>query len=183
MAKARGLGAAPLPDGNSLTRPVRAVKGRGVTKPTNRSVRGVPALRSRHEWTPSFVNTLRRCQPHRAVAAQVKLAAARAGADLRALAAICAEIRYRTAQPDPDDGRDLDRGVSLDTTLDGAGVIRGDLSPECAAMVQAVLDALSAPAGGEDLRTRPERYHDALAEAMRRLGFCVVTSITSGLVC
>jgi hypothetical protein len=29
--------------------------------------------------------------------------------------------------------------------------------------------ALSAPQGGGDLRTRPQRYHDALAEAMRRL--------------
>jgi hypothetical protein len=48
-------------------------------------------------------------------------------------------------------------------------VIHGDLTPECAAMVQAVLDALSAPQGGGDLRTRPQRYHDALAEAMRRL--------------
>jgi hypothetical protein len=99
--------------------------------------------------------------------------AARAGVDLRGLAAICAEIRYRTAEPDPDpdpdDGKDLDRGVSFDTTLDGAGVLRGDLTPECAAMVQAVLDALSAPNGGADLRTRPHRYHDALAEAMRRL--------------
>ena len=47
--------------------------------------------------------------------------------------------------------------------------IHGDLTPECAAMVQAVLDALSAPQGGGDLRTRPQRYHDALAEAMRRL--------------
>ena len=36
-------------------------------------------------------------------------------------------------------------------------------------MVQAVLDALSAPAGAGDLRTRPQRYHDALAEAMKRL--------------
>jgi Domain of unknown function (DUF222) len=36
-------------------------------------------------------------------------------------------------------------------------------------MVQAVLDALSAPAGGGDLRTHAQRYHDALAEAMRRL--------------
>ena len=36
-------------------------------------------------------------------------------------------------------------------------------------MVQAVLDALSAPAGGGDLRTRPQRYHDALGEAMKRL--------------
>src|SRR5580692_1085136 len=36
-------------------------------------------------------------------------------------------------------------------------------------MVQAVLDALSAPSGGGDLRTRPQRYHDALGEALRRL--------------
>ena len=59
--------------------------------------------------------------------------------------------------------------MSLDTTFEGAGVIHGDLTPECTAMVQAVLDALSAPQGGGDLRTRPQRYHDALAEAMSRL--------------
>ncbi len=57
--------------------------------------------------------------------------------------------------------------MSLDTTMDGAGVLRGDLTPECSAMVQAVLDALSAPEGRDDLRTHPERYHDALTEAMR----------------
>jgi len=106
----------------------------------------------------------------RGQAEEILVAAARAGADLRALAQICAEIRSRTVPPDPD-GRDpaLDRALFLDTTLDGAGVLRGDLTPECAAMVQAVLDALSAPAGGGDLRTRPQRYHDALAEAMKRL--------------
>src|SRR5580700_3644760 len=106
-------------------------------------------------------------------AEEILVAAARAGADLRALAAICAWIRERTASNEPDDDPDddprLDRGVSLDTTFDGAGVIHGDLTPECTAMVQAVLDALSAPQGGGDLRTRPQRYHDALAEAMRRL--------------
>jgi hypothetical protein len=110
-------------------------------------------------------------EEYREEAEKLVVEAARKGADLRGLAAICAEIRYRTAQPDPDPGHDndLDRAVSFDTTLDGAGVLRGDLTPECAAMVQAVLDALSAPAGGGDLRTRPQRYHDALAEAMRRL--------------
>jgi hypothetical protein len=102
-------------------------------------------------------------------AEEILVAAARAGAGLRELAAICAEIRYRTAPPDPGTGTPPDRGVCLETTLDGTGVIRGDLTPECAAMVQAVLDALAAPAGAGDLRTRPERYHDALAEAMRRL--------------
>ena len=106
----------------------------------------------------------------RAPAEAILIAAAGAGADLRALAQICAEIRSRTVPPDPDgNDPDLDRALFLDTTLDGAGVLRGDVTPECAAMVQAVLDALSAPAGAGDLRTRPQRYHDALAEAMKRL--------------
>ena len=90
-------------------------------------------------------------------AEEILMAAARAGADLRALAEICAEIQARTAPPDPDDPDDdprLDCALSLDTTLDGAGVLRGDLTSECAAMVTAVLDALSAPVGGGDLRTR-----------------------------
>jgi len=104
-------------------------------------------------------------------AEEILVTAARAGADERALARIAAEIRYRTAPPDPEDepGRDPDRGLSLDTTFGGAGVIHGDLTPECAAMVQAVLDALAAPEGGGDTRTRPQRYHDALGEAMMRL--------------
>jgi hypothetical protein len=104
-------------------------------------------------------------------AEELLVAAARAGVDLRGLAAMCAEIRARTAEPDPDgpDDPGLDRGVSLDTTFEGAGVIHGDLTPECTAMVQAVLDALSAPRGRGDLRTRPQRCHDALAEAMKRL--------------
>ncbi len=46
-------------------------------------------------------------------------------------------------------------------------MLRGDLTAECAAMVTSVLDALSAPVGGGDLRTQPQRYHDALEEAMR----------------
>jgi len=110
-------------------------------------------------------------EQYRAEAEEILVAAARAGVNLRGLAAMCAEIRARTADRDPDDDDDprLDRGLSLDTTFDGAGVVHGDLTPECTAMVQAVLDALSAPAGGGDLRTRPQRYHDALAEAMRRL--------------
>ena len=61
------------------------------------------------------------------------------------------------------------RAVRLETTFQGAGVLNGDLTPECAAVVGKVLDALSAPAGAEDDRTQEQRYHDALAEAMRRL--------------
>jgi Domain of unknown function (DUF222) len=115
-------------------------------------------------WTKAIPEE---CRPE---AEELLVAAARAGVDLRGLAAICAEIRARTARPDSDDpDPGLDRGVSLDTTFEGAGVLHGDLTPECAAMVQAVLDALSAPQGGGDLRTRRQRYHDALSEAMKRL--------------
>ena len=59
--------------------------------------------------------------------------------------------------------------MKLATTIGGAGVMHGDLTAECAAAVAAVLDALSAPAGKEDDRSKGQRYHDALAEAMRRL--------------
>jgi len=48
-------------------------------------------------------------------------------------------------------------------------VLHGDLTPECAAVVGTVLDALSAPAGSEDTRTQAQRFHDGLQEAMRRL--------------
>jgi Domain of unknown function (DUF222) len=107
---------------------------------------------------------------YRGEAEDLLVAAAGRGVDLRGLGALCAEIRARTAEADPD-GRDpgLDRGLSLHTTLDGAGVVRGDLTPECSAMVQSVLDALSAPQGSGDQRTRAQRYHDGLAEAMKRL--------------
>jgi Domain of unknown function (DUF222) len=117
------------------------------------------------KWTTAIPDEFRN------QAEEILVAAATAGAGLPELARICAEIRYRTAPPDRDDedDRHLDRGLGLDTTIDGVGVIRGDLTPECTAMVQAVLDALSAPESGGDLRTHPQRYHDALAEAMRRL--------------
>ncbi len=62
-----------------------------------------------------------------------------------------------------------DRAVRVDTTLDGAGVIRGDLTPQCASVVTTVLDALSAPADPGDTRSRAQRYHDGLQDAMERL--------------
>ena len=98
--------------------------------------------------------------------------AAVCGLGLADLAGLFAEIyaRSRAGQPDEDTDESFeDRAVRLVTTLGGAGVLHGDLSPECAAAVQAVLDALSAPAGAADTRTREQRCHDALGEAMRRL--------------
>ena len=78
--------------------------------------------------------------------------------------------KSRSELPDEDPDRDFeDRTLKLATTFGGAGVVHGDLTPECAAALAAVLDALSAPAGAEDDRTKEQRYHDGLQEAMRRL--------------
>jgi hypothetical protein len=94
--------------------------------------------------------------------------------DLRDLAMLAAEIQSR-AQPAPGDDDDDagkvfgDRAVRLETTFEGAGVLSGDLSPECAAVLTTVLEALSAPRGAEDDRSHEQRYHDALQEAARRL--------------
>ena len=101
----------------------------------------------------------------------ILVAAAVSGASLADLARLAAEIYARSRPPDPDGPDDgfEDRSVRLETTFEGAGVLGGDLTPECAAVVGAVLDALSAPAGAGDLRTHGQRYHDALAEAMQRL--------------
>ena len=91
----------------------------------------------------------------------ILLAAAAAGADLTDLVELAA--------PDGDqlDEAFEDRRVTVETTFDGAEVMSGDLTPECAAVVTAVLESLAAPAGAEDTRTREQRYHDALQEAMR----------------
>jgi len=78
----------------------------------------------------------------------------------------------------PDSGRDEvfeDRALRLLVTFQGAGVLHGDLTPECAEIVNTVLDALAVPAGPEDTRDQRQRYHDALQEAMTRL-------IASGLL-
>jgi Domain of unknown function (DUF222) len=119
----------------------------------------------------------------RAAADEILLGAAAADLGLADLAGLAAEMYERSRQDKPDadrgDGEDGggegpeaefdDRSVTLATTLGGAGVIRGDLTPECAEFVKTVLDALSAPSGADDDRSHDQRYHDALQEAMRRL--------------
>ena len=55
------------------------------------------------------------------------------------------------------------------TTFGGAGIIRGNLTPECAAAVQAVLEALGKKAGPEDTRTEGQRFHDALQQGCELL--------------
>jgi hypothetical protein len=110
-----------------------------------------------------------------------ELLIAAAGLGVEELAALFGEMyeRARGDLPDQDPGQDFaDRGVKLATTFGGAGVVHGDLTPECAEVLGRVLDALGAPAGAEDDRTKEQRYHDALAEAMRWLVKCIVMSVT-----
>src|SRR5271157_5434440 len=107
----------------------------------------------------------------------ILLGAAKGGADLPDLAALAGEIYARSLPENPDKDRDQafeERSVRLETTFGGAGVLNGDLSPECASILGTVLDALSAPAGAEDTRSQAQRCHDALHEAMRWLEKCIV---------
>jgi hypothetical protein len=107
----------------------------------------------------------------RTAADDILLAAAQGGARKEDLVALAAEI-YARSRPESDDDPAPafeDRQLRVETTFAGAGVIAGDLTPECAAIVTAVLESLSAPQGADDTRTREQRYHDALEEAMRRL--------------
>ena len=90
--------------------------------------------------------------------------AAAAGAGLEDLAAITAHAlkQWQAQHPDPDDDGFDDRYVAVGTTFGGAACIRGNLTPECNAAVQAVLEALGKKAGPEDTRTEGQRFHDAL---------------------
>jgi hypothetical protein len=53
--------------------------------------------------------------------------------------------------------------------MDGAGRVTGDLTPECAAAVTAVLEALGKRRGPEDMRSAGQRFHDALQEGCELL--------------
>ena len=98
------------------------------------------------------------------------LTAAAGGAELRDLGKMAEEIQRQCAQPDTDgDDGFAGRSLRLDTTFEGAGKLDGNLSPQCTAAVQAVLDALGKRRGPEDERTKGQRLHDALEDACRRL--------------
>jgi hypothetical protein len=104
---------------------------------------------------------------------QILLEAAQAGADLDGLRVIAqaAYEAWRSQHPDDDPpGKGFeDRFLQLDTTMDGAGRLTGDLTPECAAAVTAVVEALGKKRGPEDDRTAAQRFHDALQEGCELL--------------
>jgi hypothetical protein len=74
--------------------------------------------------------------------------------------------QYLAGQPSPDDRDGFDeRFVQVQATFGRAGCVRGDLTPECTAAVQAVPEPMGKTRGPEDTRTVGQRYHDALQEA------------------
>ena len=104
---------------------------------------------------------------------KIILGAAAAGAsfdDLATIAGLAIE-KWRSQRTDEDEDNDRfkDRCLKLGTTFGGAAVIRGDLTPECAADVAAVLEALGKKRGPEDNRTQEQRFHDGLQEACQLL--------------
>ncbi|HTU74286.1 MAG TPA: DUF222 domain-containing protein [Trebonia sp.] len=104
---------------------------------------------------------------------RILLDSAAAGVVLEDLAIIAqaALEKWRQQQPDPDDPEDGfgERYLKLGTTIDNAGRLTGDLTPECTAALQAVLEALGKKEGPEDDRTDSQRYHDALQLACELL--------------
>jgi len=107
----------------------------------------------------------------RAETITILVQAAEAGAaldDLRTIAGIALE-KWRASRPDADDDGFDDRYVQVGTTFGGAGVIRGNLTPECAAAVQVVLEALDKKAATADARTEGQRFHDALQQGCELL--------------
>src|SRR5215472_11044773 len=113
-------------------------------------------------WTGEVINWLRKLPAELQDGTEKILAeAAAAGASLEDLAAITAHAlrQWQAAHPDPDedDGFD-DRYVQVGVTFGGAACLRGNLTPECNAAVQAVLEALGKKAGQEGARPGRRRY-------------------------
>ncbi len=107
---------------------------------------------------------------YRADADGILLAAVLGGADQHDLARLAREMLDRAqTSPDRDSDGFEERALWLGTTFGGAGRLRADLTPACAAALTVVLDALGQKAGPEDTRTAAQRRHDAVEEACRRL--------------
>jgi len=119
------------------------------------------------EWTRRLPEDLR------AATDKIIVQAAEAGAATEDLAVIAAaaieQWRQLKADPDEDESRFGDRSLRLGVTFGGAALLRGELTPECAAAVRAVLESLGKMRGAEDDRSEAQRFHDALQEACELL--------------
>ena len=135
--------------------------------------RGMAQGEISESWAREILNWLKKLPEELRDGTEKILAeAAGAGASLEDLTTITAHAlaQWEADHPDEDpEGGFPDRFLQVETTFAGAGVVRGDLTPECAAAVTAVLEALGKRAGPEDLRSQPERFHDALQLACELL--------------
>ena len=164
-----------------------AAKGRTTRKAANAEVRRMRQFRAHpvvaaavargelsQEWAVQIADWTRKLPPDwRQEIDKLLVDTASAGANLQDLAIVAqaAYEKWRQQQgPDDDDDDGYDeRYLRLATTLDGVGRIKGNLTGECAAAVQAVLEALGKKAGPEDDRTEAQRFHDALQQACELL--------------
>ena len=154
-------------DAKAAVRQMRVIAGHPLL------AHGIAAGDLSHSWAREIAGWLKKLPEELRDGTEKILAeAAAAGACLDDLAAITAAAlaQWEADHPDEDpEGGFPDRFLQVETTFAGAGVIRGDLTPECAAAVTAVLEALGKRAGPEDLRSQPERFHDALQLACELL--------------
>jgi hypothetical protein len=122
-------------------------------------------------WARQICEWTDRLPPqHRQDADVILLDAAAAGADLSDLAGLAEEMHRKTAEPDRDGDDDFtDRWMRLTRHWRGGAKLDGELTPQAAAALAAVLEALGKKAGPEDTRTQAQRDHDAIEEACRRL--------------
>lgn len=165
-----------------------AAKGKVTRRDANAEVRLMRQLR-RHpvladalahrditeSWARQLADWTRRLPADwRDVVDKILVDNASSGVELADLAVIAqaAFERWRQEQgpdDDPDDDGFDERYLKLGTTIDNAGRVSGSLTPECAAALEAVLEALGKKAGAEDDRTEPQRFHDALQLACELL--------------
>lgn len=100
---------------------------------------------------------------------EILIDAAKAGLAWDDIARLAQEM-YERSRAEPDEDQPFrDRRTAMERTFGGAGVLRGELSPDCAELLQKIFDALGKRLGPEDLRSREERQHDALREGLSRL--------------
>ena len=100
---------------------------------------------------------------------EILVAAYLRGANIPDLADIAAQIAAKLMPPDEDDDKEPDGNVRIETTIDGAAVLSGELEPACAAVVQAAFEQYGAKRGDDDQRSQGERYHEALAAICRHV--------------
>jgi hypothetical protein len=175
-------------DGYGSSRNWLAAKGRVTPKAAGAQVRLMPQLTAHpvlaaalarndisESWAAQLADWTRKLpEDWRRDIDQILVDAAAAGAELLDLGVIAqaAYEKWRADRPDPDgdpdDGFD-DRYLKLGTTIDGVGRVTGNLTKECAAALEAVLEALGKKAGPEDDRTEGQRSHDALQLACELL--------------